>query len=108
MSLSLVIPLCTPTHLKSNQNSNTLSSEPKHTKLKMCVKIEVAVLGFPVPNIPYGLCGRKATVEVERVKQLRGCVKVEVDVLMVSQCGLKATLEEETSTPTSQVSPDRT
>ena len=31
-----------------------------------CVKVEVAVLGSPVPNSPYGLCGRKATVELER------------------------------------------
>ena len=27
------------------------------------MKVEVAVPGFPVPNNPYGLCGRKATFE---------------------------------------------
>ena len=27
-----------------------------------CVKVEVAVLGLPVPNGPCGLCGRKATL----------------------------------------------
>ena len=26
------------------------------------MKVEVAVLGSPVPNSPYGLCGRKATL----------------------------------------------
>ena len=28
-----------------------------------CVKEEVAVLGSPVPNSPYGLCERKATLD---------------------------------------------
>ena len=32
-------------------------SEPRS-----CVKVEMDVLGLPVPNSPYGLCGRKATV----------------------------------------------
>ena len=27
------------------------------------MKVEVAVLGSPVPNSPYGLCGRKATLK---------------------------------------------
>ena len=26
------------------------------------MKVEVAVLGSPLPNSPYGLCGRKATL----------------------------------------------
>ena len=26
------------------------------------MKVEVAVLGSPVPNCPYGLCGRKSTL----------------------------------------------
>ena len=30
-----------------------------------CVKVEVAVLGPPVPNSPYGLCGRKATLNLD-------------------------------------------
>ena len=38
--------------------------------------------GFPVPNSPYGLCGRKATLdELSRARDLRICVKVEVAVL---------------------------
>ena len=36
--------------------------------------------GLPVPNSPYGLCGRKATLN-ESATELRSCVKVEVDVL---------------------------
>ena len=27
------------------------------------MKVEVADLGSPVPNSPYGFCGRKATLE---------------------------------------------
>ena len=30
-----------------------------------CVKVEVAILGHTVPNSPYSLCGRKATVGEE-------------------------------------------
>jgi len=48
------------------------------------VKVEVAVVGrLPVPDNPYGLCGRKATLEDEEVKksEVRSCVKVEVAVL---------------------------
>ena len=40
--------------------------------------------GFPVPNSPFGLCGRKATVNFETQwgeSEFRSCVKVEVDVL---------------------------
>ena len=41
------------------------------------MKVEVAV-----SNSPYGLFGRKATLEEELVKtELRSCVKVEVAVL---------------------------
>ena len=42
------------------------------------MKVEVAVA-----NSPYGLCGRKATLEEEEPKssELRSRVKVEVDVL---------------------------
>ena len=36
--------------------------------------------GIPVPNSPYGLCGRKATL-ICSFSELRSCVKVEVDVL---------------------------
>ena len=44
------------------------------------MKVEVDVLGSPVPNSPYGLCGRRATLN-ESATELRSCVKVEVDVL---------------------------
>ena len=30
------------------------------------MKVEVAVLGSPVRDIPYGLCGRKATVNLNK------------------------------------------
>ena len=36
--------------------------------------------GLPVPNSPYGLCGRKATLKLY-LSDLRSCVKVEVAVL---------------------------
>ena len=45
------------------------------------MKVEVAVLGsLPVPNSPYGLCGRKATMNLN-MHSHRSCVKVEVAVL---------------------------
>ena len=34
------------------------------SEVRSCVKVEVAVLGSAVPNSPYGLCGRKATLNV--------------------------------------------
>ena len=40
--------------------------------------------GLPDPNSQYGLCGRKATLNSNsnsNAKELRSCVKVEVDVL---------------------------
>ena len=37
------------------------------TELRSCVKVEVAVPLFPVPNSPYGLCGRKATLNLKLV-----------------------------------------
>ena len=38
--------------------------------------------GLSVPNSPYGLCGRKATLSEEDLGlELRSCVKVEVAVL---------------------------
>ena len=37
--------------------------------------------GSPVPNKPYGLCGFKAPLNLTLNSELRGCVKVEVDVL---------------------------
>ena len=56
--------------------------------------------GLPVPNSPYGLCGRKATFELESATELRSCVKVEVAVLgspspdnQYALCGRKATLD---------------
>ena len=67
------------------------------------MKVEVAILGSPSPNSPYGLCGRKATFEEEeggRVSKLKSCVKVEVAILgspspdsPCGLCGRKATVE---------------
>ena len=38
--------------------------------------------GLPDPNSPYGLCGSKATTELElRHSEFRSCVKVEVAAL---------------------------
>ena len=37
------------------------------------MKVEVAVPGFPVPNNPYGPCGRKATLEEEEEENNEGC-----------------------------------
>ena len=47
------------------------------------MKVEVSGRpGLPVPNSPYGLCGRKATLEEEDMaSEFRICVKDEVDVL---------------------------
>ena len=47
---------------------------------RSCVKDEVAVLGSLVPNSPYGLSGRKATLKCS-ILELRSCVEVEVAVL---------------------------
>ena len=38
------------------------------------MKVEVVVLGFPVPNRPYGLCGRKATMNLNTDSQSSGAV----------------------------------
>ena len=45
------------------------------------MKVDVAVAGLLVPNSPYGLCGRKATLNELYRSGLRICVKVKVDVL---------------------------
>ena len=44
------------------------------------MKFEVAVLGLLVPNNPYGLCGRKATMN-EPQSEFRSCVKFDVAFL---------------------------
>ena len=49
------------------------------TELRRCVEVEMAVLGSPFLNSPYGLCGRKATLNSN--SELRSCAKVEVAVL---------------------------
>ena len=38
------------------------------------MKVEVAVLGSPVPNSPYGLCGRNATLNLNCVTILHSWV----------------------------------
>ena len=48
------------------------------------MKFEVAVLGSPslILNSPHGLCGREATLNLNRVpSEFRSYVKVEVAVL---------------------------
>ena len=35
----------------------------KVSEVRSCVKVEVGRPGLPVPNSPYGLCGRKAAFE---------------------------------------------
>ena len=47
--------------------------------LKMC-ESRGGRPGLPVPNSPYGLCGRKETLNCS-ISELRSCVKVEVAVL---------------------------
>ena len=69
--------------------------------------MEVDVPGFPLCNNPYGLCGRKATLNDRTnvwVSKLRNCVKVEVDVpgfplcnSPYGLCGRKATLNDRTN-----------
>ena len=72
------------------------------------MKVEVAILGSPVPNSPYGVSVRSlwtsSNTELElecsvSASELRSCVKVEVAVLgspvpnsPYGLCGRKATL----------------
>ena len=69
------------------------------------MKVEVAVLGSPSLNSPYGLCGRKATFQEGWESEIRSCVcvcvKVEVAVLgspslnsPYGLCGRKATFQD--------------
>ena len=58
------------------------------------MKVEVTVL---VPNSPYGLCGRKATLNLKALRtEFRSFVKVEMGALVTPSllclCGRKATL----------------
>ena len=48
------VSLCLPTKL--------CFSQANLSELRSCVKVEVDVLGLPVPNSPYGFCRRKATL----------------------------------------------
>ena len=43
-------------------------------ELRSCVKVEAAVAGLPVTNSPYGLCGRKATLNLNPAFQSSGAV----------------------------------
>jgi len=45
------------------------------------VKVEVTVMGSPVPIRPYGFYGHKAALNLNNFSELRSCVKVNVDVL---------------------------
>ena len=70
------------------------SFEPERKKKKLAATIALnrsqelcesrgGLPGLPVPNIPYGLCGRRrATLQEEADGlELRSCVKIEMDVL---------------------------
>ena len=46
------------------------------SELRKCVKVEVAVLGSPIPNSPYDLCGHKATLNLNLTDVL--CVNLHV------------------------------
>ena len=58
---------------------------PKHVLLCRAQELNEGRFGRPgppVPNSPYGLCGRKATLNLNLnlITEFRSCVKVEVDV----------------------------
>ena len=69
------------------------------------MKVEVDVPGLPVPNNPYGLCGRKATLNSNcTVSEVRSCVKsgggrpgLPVPNNPYGLCGRKATLNSNCS-----------
>ena len=56
-----------------------------------CLKASSVLVSPPRTNSPYGLCGRKATLNYES-SELRSCVKVEVAVLVSRPYGRKVTL----------------
>ena len=68
-----------------------------------CVKVEVDVLGSPVSNSPYGLCGRKATLsDWTRKNQSSGAVwnrggrpGLPVSNSPYGLCGRKTSMNEE-------------
>ena len=47
-----------------NDNNNVKQHSTCSVSELSCVKVEVAVLGHTVHNSPYGLCGRKATLNL--------------------------------------------
>ena len=61
--------------------SLTRQASTQAAELRCCEEIEAAVLGSPVPNKPYGFCGRKATVNNTALSELRSCEKVEAAIL---------------------------
>ena len=82
------------------------------SELRICVKVEVDVLGVPSLNSPYGLCGRKATFEEEEEEcipsESKSCVKVEVAVLSSpSQIVLMVSVDVKKVTTESRISPNR-
>ena len=61
------------------------------------MKVEVAVLGSPVPNGHYGLCGRKATLNLfhraQGLRESRSCrLGLPVPNSLYGLCGRRATL----------------
>ena len=72
----------------------------KLSELRRCVKVEVDVLGSPIPNGPRGLCGHKATLNLNwwlRAQELceSGGGRPGLFIPISSPhglCGVKATL----------------
>ena len=66
-----------------------VSVDVKHHDYLLLAKIRAEDLrgsrggrpGLPVPNGPYGLCGRRATLNLNNVSEFKNYVKLEVAVL---------------------------
>ena len=61
------------------RNKNTWVTDTSPV-LRRCVKKRGGRPGLPIPNKPYGSCGRKATLN-DSMPELKSCAKNEVDVL---------------------------
>ena len=72
----------------------------KLSELRRCVKVKVDILGYPIPNSPHGLCGRKVALNLNwwlRAQELcEGRGGHPGLLIPVSSphghCGIKATL----------------
>ena len=60
---------------RDDRTSSSAAGTEAAAELRSCVKVEVAVLGLPVPNSPCGLCGRQATFNLNETEiQISGAV----------------------------------